>query len=283
MPIKQTFAPARGLWAATPCALALALGAAEARADFPVPLPPPFGVSAQAGIGQQFWSDGGTARFQGTVAVSQPGAAVFALSDLGEGAMHATAAVERACGPWVNCNAATSAFARVVMWDNYVFTNTGQNIALMPTSIRLDGSCSGGGTHSARYRFLLSAAPITDPGATPWTDAGCSGTSIDITDPRVLQAPTGVSEFYGHFELLISTSLPKGVGGFSIVDFGDTFRVNIGLPEGVAATSASGRFPFTAVDAGPVPELPVWAMMIAGFGAVGAALRDRRRSTNPAA
>ena len=61
--------------------------------------------------------------------------------------------------------------------------------------------------------------------------------------------------------------------GGSTCGFGHTGRFGFDpLPDGLSFSSASGVF---LTDAGAVPEPASWAMMIAGFGLVGAAMRRR--------
>jgi hypothetical protein len=59
-------------------------------------------------------------------------------------------------------------------------------------------------------------------------------------------------------------------------DFSHTGSVGFLLPEGISFTSASGVF--LVPPTGGVPEPASWAMLISGFGLVGAAARRRRRS-----
>lgn len=62
-----------------------------------------------------------------------------------------------------------------------------------------------------------------------------------------------------------------------ICNFENTGKIALGLPTGVSFTSDSGVF-LTGV-AGGVPEPAAWALMLAGFGAVGVAARRRRTVT----
>ena len=65
-------------------------------------------------------------------------------------------------------------------------------------------------------------------------------------------------------------------GGASC-DFGHTGLFSFSdLPDGLSFGSASGVFLTDAGSPGAVPEPASWAMMIAGFGLVGAAMRRRR-------
>jgi hypothetical protein len=80
---------------------------------------------------------------------------------------------------------------------------------------------------------------------------------------------------------LIGSSITAGVfDGLSLgcedgvsCDWLNTSSVSFKLPENVTMTSASGAF-LTAPTG--VPEPVTWAMMLVGFGAVGASLRGRR-------
>lgn len=56
-------------------------------------------------------------------------------------------------------------------------------------------------------------------------------------------------------------------------DFSNTASLSLDLPEGVTFTSASGLF----LTAAAVPEPATWSLLIGGFGACGATLRQRRR------
>lgn len=78
-------------------------------------------------------------------------------------------------------------------------------------------------------------------------------------------------------ELLLSITVQAIAASNSWLNFGNSAHVGFVLPDGVSFSSPSGialtqgAFPGTGV-----PEPASWAMLIAGFGLVGAALRRRR-------
>jgi hypothetical protein len=84
-------------------------------------------------------------------------------------------------------------------------------------------------------------------------------------------------DVYAAFNILLS-------GGPQIgpvtMDFSNTSTIGIQAPQGGSFTSASGEFLGFAQTPGTgvVPEPASWAMLIAGFGLVGATMRRRRAS-----
>lgn len=62
-------------------------------------------------------------------------------------------------------------------------------------------------------------------------------------------------------------------------DFSRTGRVTLSLPTNVTFTSGSGMFLTGKADTAGVPEPRTWALMLLGFGGLGAMLRRRRRAT----
>ncbi len=81
----------------------------------------------------------------------------------------------------------------------------------------------------------------------------------------------GASAFY-----IVEGSLFGQAWDGGSTDLINTARVSLVLPQGVSFTSGSGDF-LTAV--GGVPEPDTWAMLIAGFGLVGAVSRRRHGKT----
>jgi hypothetical protein len=73
-------------------------------------------------------------------------------------------------------------------------------------------------------------------------------------------------------------------GNFSTLDthdlsaYADIVKLEMSSNDGAGVTY--DNFRFTAGDGGGVPEPATWAMMIAGFGLVGAASRRRTRTVH---
>jgi len=77
----------------------------------------------------------------------------------------------------------------------------------------------------------------------------------------------------------------SGPGSIALSDFSGSFKFPtngvFNLPDGVTANAGdylvNNRFIDPLAPAGGVPEPASWALMIAGFGLAGAALRKRRK------
>lgn len=134
----------------------------------------------------------------------------------------------------------------------YMFSRVGNNIA----------SCFGENIYCG-------------PGSAPYFT-----THLDQPDAN------GLISGYISTQLIIPTGTTSlGIRGLLDLDcrggatcgFGHTGRFGFDpLPDGLSFGSASGVF---LTDVGAVPEPASWAMMIAGFGLVGAAMRRGRRSS----
>ena len=97
---------------------------------------------------------------------------------------------------------------------------------------------------------------------------------------------TGVYALSGASQVLdISSFLSASAGSGAISDYSNTAILRLNLPTNVSFTSASGTFltalsnpsPTPNPTPGGVPEPATWAMMLAGFGAIGATMRRRQR------
>lgn len=112
-----------------------------------------------------------------------------------------------------------------------------------------------------------------------WTGYGLDfSTSFDALLGSDLFLTNGAYyEVYVAFNLLLN---PGTYGGSIEMNSMNTSTLSIYAPNG-SFTSGSGDFlgfEKTPTEAGAVPEPAAWAMMIAGFGLVGAAARRRRLS-----
>lgn len=95
----------------------------------------------------------------------------------------------------------------------------------------------------------------------------------DTIVTSVLVLPTGASRM--GFDLRLS--IDCWVELLAVCDFGHTSAVGFGtMPQGLSYTSGSGVFLAGDPTGGGVPEPASWAMLMAGFGLVGATMRKRR-------
>ena len=147
-------------------------------------------------------------------------------------------------------------------------TNVGQT-----TSIGYSGLAGFNGIQQGGA-FVYGAADSYDPLSysvfKDWSDlTGYRNTIVTAT----IAVPVGISRLA--YKLAIGGSC--GVNG-SVCDFGNTSKFGLGaIPTGLTVTSASGLFPTGIVGGGGVPEPSTWALMLAGFGLMGAGIRRRRR------
>lgn len=109
-------------------------------------------------------------------------------------------------------------------------------------------------------------------------DRNWVSSSWDFSTPGVVRfsgvyALTGASSVIG-----INNSLLASVNASSLADFASTSHFRLSTPSNVSFTSASGVFlsGLGGGTGGGVPEPATWALMLAGFGLVGSALRRRR-------
>lgn len=96
--------------------------------------------------------------------------------------------------------------------------------------------------------------------------------TIDFGDDEFIGALTGSSSATatpGIFELLLSYTITGGTGRFA--DATGAFNA-------IGTADARVRPSIVSLSFNAVPEPGTWAMMIVGFGAVGYAMRRRRRS-----
>lgn len=265
----------QGFAAVATLALGLsALGAAPAHALAT------FGAySSVAGAGFSL-DDGGAGSFAASRAYSIMGSGGgvtgHAAADLAGGKLHASSLATRvACQVACDFVGVTS---RAAMWDAVAFYQKDgspmESMALIPTSLEIDGVLSGHGARAWVRSYYGYDANI-DVDTLQWTEL--TEQKTEILDN--LFVPLTTAPMFIYVELWTSAKTDGKFTTFARSDFGNTLHFNWELPEGIVAQSASGLF---MTDLGsPVPEPATWALMIAGFALTGGMLR--RRNAAPAA
>jgi hypothetical protein len=207
----------------------------------------------------------------------------FAWSDLSKGSVGAEA-IGKLRGGYNGIGAdAYAQFSDVL--DFSIAGATSTTLTDITVDVLLDGAISAPGPYSvagmsygvgfgdASSSFSLqSVAGVTStygPGYRNWKSAtwtaGPSGWHF-----------TGIYTLTGAAQALgVSSSLGvSAAGGESL--FGHTAAMTFLLPDNVTFTSHSGTFLSALTPSTAVPEPATWAMMLAGFGLVGSALRRRQ-------
>ncbi len=169
---------------------------------------------------------------------------------------------------------------------------SGISLATTGAGCNASGQCitplsDGTGAINSRVRgVFISGTPLyfddyagTTGAAIPyWTFSLAPGHDnnigpFDYTKSIQLWVPSGLTT------LDLQTNFFVACTGEGNCDFGNTAAVQFGdLPEGLSFTSQSGQFLTDLGGGGAVPEPSTWAMLIAGFGLVGATMRKRRRA-----
>jgi hypothetical protein len=172
------------------------------------------------------------------------GAAALATASI------ASAAVTVTSSTGLNDPNPTAAGSTVVN-GNITTINFGQNPVSTPT---FSGSFTLTNTLSDLYSIVISTST---PGVT-FTSASLSGGSCTVATCTLMPFPDNTSL------KLASTLLTPGTYTFNFA--------------GNAGADASGALTGNVtIMAAPVPEAATWGMMILGFGAMGFAIRRRRR------
>ena len=154
------------------------------------------------------------------------------------------------------------------------FAGTGSNLTggtngyASGSTIQFDAA--GGGYGPAGYVGLSTFMNAADYTATMSFDQASGLVQGSFSSNIII--PTGESQF--GFAMFLGLDCRQKQ---SSCDFGNTSQLDFGaLPTGLSFTSESGvLFSANASDPGAVPEPATWAMMIAGFGMIGASLRRR--------
>lgn len=137
---------------------------------------------------------------------------------------------------------------------NVGFQNTIPISDVIDLGITINGSVGGNGTFGkSDFGFIYFATP----------------TSLDFTQELIGQPVSGGTDWYGNND--------GGSGGdFNL--FGNTGDAPFGTWYFTLTTAGGDSMRVTSMTpAGGVPEPASWAMMIGGFGMVGAAMRRRQK------
>ena len=196
--------------------------------------------------------------------------------NLADGSLHVLAATSDYDDP------TAQALTFAGLYDVLTFaSNAGSDPFNIGVKLHIDGAFAGSGQATLGFALdsLQASVHYQNSNRAPATTAS-PGTMIDFGHNGVWDQ-YGPEDFFGH--LLINparaVTITMNLSGYSFADFSNTAAVSFILPEGVTYTSDSGVF-LTAP--GGVSEPATWAMMIVGFGSLGAVLR-RRRGQDPLA
>jgi hypothetical protein len=146
---------------------------------------------------------------------------------------------------------------------------TGPNAGVVPVAWESQGIAVTAGTYDYSYKLLNLCCNSQDPGDAQvlsplqlwYTDPNGVTTRINIGDETdTPESGAGWVTLSGHFDLAAGGTIHLGLTDQSGTLGGNDF--------GVDSISFSG---------GGVPEPAAWALMILGFGGVGASLRAKRR------
>ncbi|WP_010160532.1 MULTISPECIES: PEP-CTERM domain protein [unclassified Sphingomonas] len=141
----------------------------------------------------------------------------------------------------------------------------------------------GGPAQTVRGIFNTSDTAVQRDGQTALAITGISGMINDVAISGLFDAPGNPTYYYFTTgpTFLDGSGVRFNAGAASNIAFfhqdgvsADVYRIN-----GNGTISAFGSASSSAVVAAAVPEAATWAMMIAGFGMTGAAMRTRRRNT----
>lgn len=161
----------------------------------------------------------------------------------------------------------TAAQATVFFPGSPNFTVTG-NIASGPVAAYIGNTGLAAGDFSDSFQFRIDQNGLGSGSLSTSTSLAASATDVDIISVVVnglTAAKTistdGLSEFFN------LSNVPITSGTLNTITITGTARGN---------GSYGGNVTFTPTAA--VPEAATWAMMVIGFGAVGAGLRSRRTS-----
>ncbi len=131
-----------------------------------------------------------------------------AVANLATGSLHASSMAWRTCS--YSCPGVLAG-AEARLFDRYYFTNEGENIALIPVTLRVDGHCAGNARNRVEYRFAFSESPIVNTAGIPYRQISCDG-STDLVAHINLLSLLGDTSFYAFVELSTGVLIPPGIG-----------------------------------------------------------------------
>ena len=217
-----------------------------------------------------------------------PGTTAFAYGDLATGKLGAS----------VSTNFAGTN-AKVTLSEKLTFTIPGATAdTLTPISftINLEGLMGGRATDRTRmqaiYQFgqagiaggYVSLNVDNDPAGNQFINdcggpASLTGFGMQAVCSFTVKGATPVVDIVNNLDVTASSCGNEGC--FAFVDYSNTSTLGLRIPNGVTYTSDSGVFLTNAATA-TVPEPASWAMMMIGFGLIGAAQRRRTNSLQTA-
>lgn len=110
---------------------------------------------------------------------------------------------------------------------------------------------------------------------------GCCGTERNVDSFTISFSTDDITYTpFGTFSLTNSTTDTFGADTISLTGNARYVRFNVLSNQGDPDFAGLSEVQFNSLVAGAVPESSTWAMMIAGFGLVGAAARRRRHRVN---
>ena len=185
----------------------------------------------------------------------------------------------------------SDAQAHAVFRDDLTFTIAGANAGTVtPITVSwlvhggfipTGASGSGYGSLTGELQFGGWVANVNDyetfSNPDTYTSSGFQSASWTMVGADAFRF-NGTYNLVGAIQpLTVQTRLTAYTYGSMIADFGNTASFSMVLPTQVSFTSGSGTFLSAAAA---VPETGLWVMMIAGFAAIGGALRTRKKLGN---
>lgn len=174
-----------------------------------------------------------------------------------------------------------------------IISDTNQNLranqTASPPAVIVDGAITLNGSSNvdligaAYTNNVAGATSTTLYGLDAFTDAlvrstsANAGTYVNTNLGGGLFGPLGVS--FTTADLLgFDISGTSGLGFFNLNDGFFSIDLNTGAATRIGTIGSGSLIGLSLAPAGAVPEPGTWAMMLIGFGAIGATMRRRRRS-----